>query len=280
MWQQSERTIEDAWGGGWVESGRLLLPGYAAKPPKPKYPIAVDLFCGAGGMTCGTIQAGFHVVAGLEWSVDAVITYMVNCGSHPIKIHYATPADEERLEKALDKQMKGKNGIVRAFTSGSGWIRNTPYPGVEHIFFGDARKFTGEQILDAIGKKRGEVDLVMGGPPCQGFSKAGKQNVMDPRNSLVFEFVRLVLEIFPATMIMEEVPDIVYMTTPEGLNVVDAICRILEDGNFGSFDALKKSLTHNTNARGAMRGSVRKHKGEEDDEEGELTEEPAQLSLF
>ena len=48
------------------------------------------------------------------------------------------------------------------------------------------------------------------------YSRAGKQNVMDPRNSLVFGFARLVFDINPKTMMFENVPDIVNMVTPDG----------------------------------------------------------------
>lgn len=64
--------------------------------------------------------------------------------------------------------------MVKQPIAGSGWISHHPeYPGVSHYFYGDVRKITGQEILDAIGMKQGEVDCVMGGPPCQGFSAAG-----------------------------------------------------------------------------------------------------------
>lgn len=51
-----------------------------------------------------------------------------------------------------------------------------------------------------------EIDLVAGGPPCQGFSHMGTRDVLDPRNTLVNEFVRLVLELRPKAFLMENVP--------------------------------------------------------------------------
>ncbi|HEY9653229.1 MAG TPA: DNA cytosine methyltransferase, partial [Coleofasciculaceae cyanobacterium] len=50
------------------------------------------------------------------------------------------------------------------------------------------------------------IDLVFGGPPCQGFSTIGKQAIDDTRNSLVFEFCRLVKELQPRYFVMENVP--------------------------------------------------------------------------
>ncbi|NEP62795.1 MAG: DNA cytosine methyltransferase [Symploca sp. SIO2G7] len=50
-----------------------------------------------------------------------------------------------------------------------------------------------------------QIDLVIGGPPCQGFSNIGKRQVDDIRNQLVFEFCRLVKELQPRYFIMENV---------------------------------------------------------------------------
>lgn len=234
--------------------------------PKRLRPVAIDLFAGAGGFSVGLMQAGYEVIAALEWDAMAAITYMYNLGSYPIKIHFGSPDDEERLEKALKNEMNFKDGKIATpkVSGGSGFWEGSGMVPVTHFFFGDIRHFTGEQILAAIGMDRDEVDLVVGGPPCQGFSKAGKQNVMDPRNSLVFEFVRMVLEISPKTMVMENVPEIANMVTPEGLPVVDTLCKILERGNFGGFEALKRSLLTSAGLGAAVKGQknnpAKKHK--------------------
>lgn len=52
----------------------------------------------------------------------------------------------------------------------------------------------------------GEIDVIFGGPPCQGFSLIGKRVLEDDRNSLVFHFLRLVLELKPKYFVMENVP--------------------------------------------------------------------------
>ena len=238
--------------------------------PKKRWPVAIDVFSGAGGMSLGTIQAGFQVIAAIENDPSAAMTYCVNLGAYPMQFHFATPEDEERLEKAMAKSwVSKKDGIQRMPVAGSGWRQCNPEaPGVEHFFFGDVRKFSGEEILRVIGFERGEVDLVMGSPPCQGFSTAGKRDVLDPRNSLVFDYARLVLEIYPVSMMMENVPGIVSMVTPEGIPVVDAFCKILQDGEFGGYKALKKMLVQNSGAGVAVKGKKREEKEEsvEDDE--------------
>jgi DNA (cytosine-5)-methyltransferase 1 len=52
----------------------------------------------------------------------------------------------------------------------------------------------------------GRIDLVAGGPPCQGFSLIGKRLLDDPRNQLVFHFFRLIIELRPRYFVMENVP--------------------------------------------------------------------------
>ncbi len=53
-----------------------------------------------------------------------------------------------------------------------------------------------------------EIDLVAGGPPCQGFSMIGKRQLDDPRNSLVFQYFRIIKELQPKYFIFENVPGI------------------------------------------------------------------------
>ncbi|MEN9568367.1 MAG: hypothetical protein RLZZ69_3563 [Cyanobacteriota bacterium] len=55
----------------------------------------------------------------------------------------------------------------------------------------------------AIGDR--DIDVVFGGPPCQGFSLMGKRDLSDERNSLVFDFVRLVLDLQPKYFVLENV---------------------------------------------------------------------------
>lgn len=50
-----------------------------------------------------------------------------------------------------------------------------------------------------------DVDVIIGGPPCQGFSQIGKRQLDDPRNSLVFEYLRIVRSIRPKYFVFENV---------------------------------------------------------------------------
>lgn len=70
----------------------------------------------------------------------------------------------------------------------------------------DIRALSGRDLLEAAGKKQDfEVDLIAGGPPCQGFSNAGLKDPDDPRNTLIGEFIRIVEEIRPRFFLMENV---------------------------------------------------------------------------
>src|SRR6185295_1490234 len=261
--------------GGWAEhSSGLIVPDYVIEPPRP---IGIDLFAGCGGMSCGMHQGGWHVIAALEFSFDAAVTYMVNLARPGVQIHFDSAERREGFERHLEKRMgltaaershgrkkRGKKKrkhrkvqrVIEPLVAGSGWIscfdqcdcppgahegigydgkyndylaeinqRPAHGLGCEHFWIADARTITGKEILDTLGMQRGEVDCVFGGPPCQGFSFCGRRNVLDPRNSLVFEFLRLVIEIHPKAVVFENVPGMMSMTTPEGIPVVDAMCR-------------------------------------------------------
>src|SRR5690606_17215159 len=112
-----------------------------------------------------------------------------------------------------------------------------------------------------------------GGPPCQGYSMAGRRNVMDPRNSLVFEFVRLALEIRPRAICMENVPGMLSMVTETGAPVVDEVCRLLESGGFGEYAAMRQVL-----AGGDGRRIVSRHAGKRRENRAEAPR--AQQLLF
>jgi DNA (cytosine-5)-methyltransferase 1 len=243
----------------YVELGSGLIVPESWAPPARL--TAIDLFCGAGGFSLGLVQSGYHVVAALDAWPTAALTYLYNLGAYPVQMHFIEESDAEAMEKEIMRSWKrrGEGQLLGAWVSGGN--RPPDLPGVEHFFLGDVRKITGRDILDGVGMERGEVDLVVGGPPCQGFSQAGRRNVMDPRNSLVFEFARLVVEMRPKTMCMENVPGIMSMVTPEGLPVVDVFCRILEDGGFGAIDSLKRSLLSTAGCGAALRTGKARKKG-------------------
>ncbi|WIV11086.1 DNA cytosine methyltransferase [Proteiniborus sp. MB09-C3] len=125
---------------------------------KKKPRVAIDLFSGAGGLSCGLIDSGIEVKTAVEiWNI-AASTYR--------------------------KNLKGS------------------------VIEKDIKNVKGKEILNNIGLRKGQLFLLAGCPPCQGFSsqQRNKKGEKDERNLLVFEFARLVYELRPLFILMENVP--------------------------------------------------------------------------
>jgi DNA (cytosine-5)-methyltransferase 1 len=101
----------------------------------------------------------------------------------------------------------------------------------------DIRKVSGEDIEKLIKTKN--VDVIAGGPPCQGFSIAGRRDPKDPRNSLFMEFIKIVNYFKPEWVVMENVLGIKSMKTEKSEAVVDIIKN--EFGKIG-YDVVWKTL--------------------------------------
>lgn len=86
----------------------------------------------------------------------------------------------------------------------------------------DLANLQAEEVETEIGNKK--VDVIIGGPPCQGFSIAGKRIVEDERNSLYKSFVRMVAHFKPKAFVLENVPNI--------LSIGDGIVRDAIIGDF------------------------------------------------
>ena len=74
-----------------------------------------------------------------------------------------------------------------------------------HAFVSRSEDLCGSDLLRAAGISEGECDLVVGGPPCQGFSRQRRGVDADSRNALVLDFFRLVAEVRPTFFLMENV---------------------------------------------------------------------------
>jgi len=136
-------------------------------------PLAIDLFCGAGGMSEGILQAGFHIIYSNDISEDAAITYKYR---------------HEQLGL-----IQGKNTWLEVND-----IRNITYNKIQDRI---------KSLKDFQGKNT-KISAIFGGPPCQGFSRAGKQKEEDIRNTLFREYIRLVSEVSPDYLVFENVPGI------------------------------------------------------------------------
>ncbi|EOB3455088.1 DNA cytosine methyltransferase [Enterococcus hirae] len=136
-------------------------------------PLAIDLFAGAGGVSEGILQAGFHIIYSNEISKDAALTY------------------KKRHEQL--GLIDGQNTILEVK---------------------DIRSISGLDILKKISKlplidnKKVKIDAIFGGPPCQGFSRAGKQKENDERNTLFREYLRIISEVKPKYVVFENVTGI------------------------------------------------------------------------
>lgn len=134
-------------------------------------PYAIDLFCGAGGCSEGLIQAGFHILFSSDISAMVEVTY---------------------------KNRHEQLGLIQGENT---WFERS-----------DIRDLTGDIIRKHIGKLeifRGknipDIDLMIGGPSCQGFSRAGRRDKLDPRNMLFGEYIRVINDIRPKYIILENV---------------------------------------------------------------------------
>ena len=118
---------------------------------------AIDLFCGAGGLSYGFQKAGFNIVAGIDNDKNALKTFALN--------------------------FQNSEAIECNLTS----------------------------ITDEIISKFNKIDVMLGGPPCQGFSIAGKRDENDPRNLLFESYFKLIKQINPRIVVIENVPNILSM---------------------------------------------------------------------
>lgn len=121
----------------------------------------IDLFSGAGGLSCGLVMAGFTPIGSVEIMEQAVATYKYNF---------------------VDK--KGFNENVET--------RDIRDPSVKKDLY--------KSVKDK------EIDLIVGGFPCQGFSMAGNRIVTDERNTLYLDMLEIVNNLKPKIVVMENVP--------------------------------------------------------------------------
>jgi DNA (cytosine-5)-methyltransferase 1 len=85
-----------------------------------------------------------------------------------------------------------------------------------------------EQLLERSRLSTSELNLIVGGPPCQGFSSAGTKDWADPRNRLLKKFVEIIINLKPTWFIMENVEGL--LTSKEGFYLISAIAQFLEAG--------------------------------------------------
>ncbi|GAA4871811.1 DNA cytosine methyltransferase [Ferrimonas pelagia] len=126
----------------------------------------IDLFSGCGGLSLGLGHAGWQGLFAVEKDPMAFSTFRHNL-------------------------IDGKN-------SHFAWPQWLPKEAncIQELL---------ESYRDELKSLRGKVDLIAGGPPCQGFSMAGRRNAKDPRNKLSEEYIKMVDIISPKYLLLENV---------------------------------------------------------------------------
>ena len=140
-------------------------------------PYAIDLFCGAGGCSEGLIQAGFHILFSSDIGDMVEVTYTNR---------------HRQLGLIQGENTWFERADIRDLTGKDIW---------KHIM--------GLEILK--GKEMPQIDLMIGGPSCQGFSRAGRRDKSDPRNTLFGEYVRVIKEVKPKYIVLENVEGFIDM---------------------------------------------------------------------
>lgn len=142
---------------------------------------AISFFTGFRGMDVGARRAGFRMLLGCDKEKATGIAFINN--------------------------LKKNNSSLREFMQSEG------------IFLsgddGDIMKLSAKKIFAIIRKhlnitlRRGEIDLIFGGPPCPGISRANlKRSAYKKLNLLMFEMLRMAREIKPKVVVIEQVPSI------------------------------------------------------------------------
>lgn len=153
---------------------------------------AIDLFCGVGGFALGMQRAGFDIIRSIDFNAHALAVHKANI-KH---VEFRDLIQRPRPPRASDNASISEG---RAFKRGSLYRSNTRAHSAD---------------LSAVVELAPELarlrpDIVFGGPPCQPFSKSGKQNGDDDaKSNLTDAFAILVASCRPRYFVMENVPEI------------------------------------------------------------------------
>ena len=173
--------------------------GRDATMPRP-IPTAIDLFAGAGGFSLGLRRAGFGVVLANEYSVDAEWTYRHNILGDTQEGAFPARPDEPSARARKAYRTKARQRMLEDRES-------LPQDFERHMRGGDIREVLPNRWLRKwLERHPAGVDLLVAGPPCQGFSCAGRASQDDERNLLVQEAIRVIDVVQPRIAIVENVP--------------------------------------------------------------------------
>ena len=164
----------------------------------------IDLFAGAGGLSEGFIKAGFSPIAHIEMKQDACNTLKTRSAFHYLKAQGKLSIYEDYLKNKVE----GTDGSI---------LWNQVPPEVTNAAICAT---IGEDTINGIFKKvdalKGDktVDIIIGGPPCQAYSVAGRARMgkaveEDPRNELYKYYVQFLEKYNPKMFVFENVLGII-----------------------------------------------------------------------
>lgn len=161
----------------------------------------IDLFAGAGGLSEGFIRAGFNPIAHVEMNKDACDTIKTRTAYHWLKEN----GQSEIYYDYLKSETKNKEEL---------W-KKVPENLINSVINKEISEKTLPEIFMVIDKELGdkEVDVIIGGPPCQAYSVAGRARdphgmKKDQRNFLYKYYVEFLKRYQPKMFVFENVPGI------------------------------------------------------------------------
>ncbi|HEX7366589.1 MAG TPA: DNA cytosine methyltransferase [Pelobium sp.] len=171
----------------------------------------IDLFAGAGGLSEGFIRAGFSPIAHVEMNKDACDTIKTRTAYHWLKENKKA----EIYNDYLKSETKNKEEL---------W-KNVPEHLINSVINKEISENTLPEIFNSIDKELNgnNVDLIIGGPPCQAYSLVGrarKDMESDPRNHLYKHYVKFLEKYNPNMFVFENVPGILSAKNGEYLNKI------------------------------------------------------------
>lgn len=145
------------------------------------------------------MRAGFDVVLANEFSTEPEWSYRANLlrdvpeGVFPERPESASNGARRRYRALVREQInKERESLLEDYD--------------RHMRGGDIAVVLPDHWLREWTRRRGEVDVVVGGPPCQGFSSAGARDPQDVRNQLPDQAIRVIRQLKPKIAIIENVP--------------------------------------------------------------------------
>lgn len=174
----------------------------------------IDLFAGAGGLSEGFVRAGFTPVAHVEMNKDACDTLRTRTAFHWLK-------EEGRISEYYDY-------LHGTITRKELWSK-IPDHLIKSVINTEISEKSLPAIFEQIDEELGNdtVDLVIGGPPCQAYSVAGrvrKDMTDDPRNHLYKHYVEFLKKYQPKMFVFENVPGILSANNGHYLQLIfDAV---------------------------------------------------------